>query len=170
MAGSRKRAGDIALFIIALGCTALIAGCARDSSLQIGERAPEISVLDLNDRTVKLSDFRGNVVIVRFWSNGCRACAAEMPLLGELGTRYVERGLVILAVNLGDPKGDVEIFVKELKISYPVLLDPLLIAAGKFGVKAVPTTFFVDRDGIARKVLVGGTTQELFEKTLVSLL
>ncbi len=147
----------------------IISGCSKDRTLKIGESAPGISVLDLNDKTVKLSDFRGKVVMLRFWSTGCRICVAGMPAIDEFGKRYEERGLAVLAVNRGDSKERVEKFVRTLDISYPVLLDPALIAAKKYGVSAVPTTVFIDRNGIARKVILGEMMRE-FEKAADELL
>lgn len=166
----KRSACKLILFIAALSCAALIAGCIKDRAWKIGESAPEISALELNNQTVKLSDFRGKVTVLRFWSSGCRACVDEMPVIDKFSKRYSGKGLIILAVNMGESKESVENFVKDLNISYPVLLDPALIAAKKYGVKAVPTTFLIDRNGIAKKVFVGETTQELFEKTVGSLL
>lgn len=145
---------------------ALLSGCAREESWKVGSRAPEISVLDLADRTVKLSDLRGRPVVVRFWATGCSACVAGMPKLDAFSKSYRDKGLTVLAVNVGNSKPLVEAFAKGLKLTYPVLLDPALIAAGKYGVTSVPTTVFIDRKGIARKKVAGEVTQELFEKTV----
>lgn len=151
-------------------CAALIAGCVIESSWNIGMKAPEVSVLDLNDKVVKLSDFKGNVVALRFWSSACKACVNEMPAIDDIGKKYSGRGMVILAVNIGESKETVERFVKKLNISYPVLLDPAHIAAKKYGVIGVPTTFFIDRNGIAKKAVVGAIAQKEFEKTIVGML
>jgi peroxiredoxin len=156
--------------VIAIACMALVAGCSRDQSWEVGASAPEISVLDLNERTVKLSDFRGQVVVLRFWSTGCKACVAAMPALDQFSADYREKGVAVVAVDLGDAREQVEAFARELNLSYPLLLDPLKIAAGKYGVRAVPTTFFIDRDGIGRKVVIGEVTQNMFDKTVGGLL
>jgi peroxiredoxin len=158
------------LFIAALTGAIFIAGCIKDRAWQIGDAAPEISALDLNDQTVKLSDFRGKVVVVRFWSAGCKACLDEMPVIDAFSKRHNDKGLAVLAVNRGESKERVEKFVIRLNISYPVLLDPAAIASKKYSVTTVPTTFFIDRNGIARKVVPGPMTQEQFEKTILELL
>lgn len=154
----------------ALICAAFITGCVKENSLNMGMNAPEISVLDLNDKVVKLSDFRGKVIVLRFWSSACKACVNEMPVIDNIGKKYSGKGMVILAVNIGESKETVERFAKKLNVSYPVLLDPLHIAAKKYGVIGVPTTFFIDRNGIAKKAAVGEMSQEAFEKTVVGLL
>lgn len=156
--------------LLLLAVAALVAGCERERSWAVGASAPEISVLDLNERTVKLSDYRGQVVVLRFWSTGCKACVAAMPALDRFSADYRGKGVAVVAVNLGDAKELVEAFARELNLSYPLLLDPLRIAAGKYRVSAVPTTFFIDRDGIGRKVVIGEVTPNMFDKTVGELL
>ena len=159
-----------AITVTALLLAALLGGCAKEQTWKKGSKAPEISVLDLNEKTVKLSDFKGQVVVLRFWATGCKACVAGMPVLDELSKGYREKGVTVLAVNMGNPKPLVAVFAKGLKLSYPVFLDPALIAAKKYGVRAVPSTYFIDRKGIARHFAVGEITQELFDKTVGELL
>lgn len=161
----KRKVSAMVLTMLAFACIALLAGCEKDRTWKIGESAPEISVLDLGDKTVKLSDFKGKPVVLRFWATGCSACVAGMPKLDSYSKVYRDKGLTVLAINMGNSKGLVEAFAKGLKLSYPVLLDPALIAAKKYRVTAVPTTFFIDGKGIARKVVVGEVTREDFEKT-----
>lgn len=166
----KRSAFALAMTVIAFACMALLTGCEKDRTWKVGARAPEISVLDLGDRTVKLSEFKGKPVVLRFWATGCSACVAGMPKLDSYSKAYRDKGLAVLAINMGNSKPLVEAFAKGLKLSYPVLLDPALIAAKKYGVRAVPTTFFIDGKGIARKVVVGEVTREDFEKTVGELM
>ena len=159
-----------ALAAAAFACMALMTGCKKEAQLRIGENAPEIAALDLNYSAEKLADFRGKVVVLRFWSTGCKACVAEMPQIDEFGKRYRDRGLAVVAVNVGDTREKVADFVRTLKISYPVLLDEANITARRYRVTAVPTTCFIDRNGIARKIVFGEMMQEQLEKTVRELL
>lgn len=168
MVGTMKRSADL-LILFVLGLL-LSAGCVKDRTWKTGESAPEISVLDLNEHIVRLSDFRGKAVVVRFWSAGCKACLAEMPMIDVFYKRNKDKGLAVLAVNRGESKERVERFVTNLNISYPVLLDPEAIASKNYGVTAVPTTYFIDKKGIARKVIPGPISQDLFEKAVFELL
>ena len=154
------------VFLLAL----LVSGCKKEESWKTGKKAPEISVLDLNEKTVKLSDFKGEVVVLRFWATGCKACVAGMPVLDEYSKPYRDRGVTVLAVNMANPKPMVEVFAKGLKLSYPVFLDPALIAAKKYGVRAVPSTYFIDRKGVARSFVVGEIKKDAFDKTVQDLL
>lgn len=136
-----------AITVTALLLAALLVGCAKEQTWKKGSKAPEISVLDLNEKTVKLSDFEGQVVVLRFWATGCKACVAGMPVLDEFSKGYREKGVTVLAVNMGNPQPLVEVFAKGLKLSYPVFLDPALIAAKKYGVRAVPSTYLYRQKG-----------------------
>lgn len=170
MAGWRVRLNGFATILILTVLGSALGGCVKEQTWKIGTRAPVISVLDMNEKTVKLSEFRGKPVVLRFWATGCKACVAGMPKLDDASKGYRDKGLAVLAINMGNPKALVEVFAKGLKLSYPVFLDPALIAAKKYGVKSVPTTFFIDRKGVANKVVVGDISQELFDKTMMDLM
>lgn len=158
------------LYVALWVCTAFIGGCEKDQTWKIGSKAPQISVLDLQDTTVKLSDFKGKVVILRFWATGCSACIKGMPLLDEFRKKYSENDLAVLGVNIGGSKELVQAFAKGLKLSYPVLLDPASMASKKYLVRSVPTTCFIDRKGIARQVIVGEISQKVFDEIVGKLL
>ena len=159
-----------ALSVAVLLLAAFLGGCKKEQTWKTGTAAPEISVLDLNEKTVKLSDFKGQVVVLRFWATGCKACVAQMPVLDEFSKPYRDKGLTVLAVNMANPKPLVETFAKGLKLSYPVFQDPALIAAKKYGVRAVPTTYIIDRNGIGRSFAVGEITKKTFDETVRKLL
>jgi cytochrome c biogenesis protein CcmG/thiol:disulfide interchange protein DsbE len=158
------------LFLAVFVGAALITGCEKERTWKIGAPAPEISVLDGDDKTVKLSAYKGKVVMLMYWESGCQACIAGMPALEAFHSRYKDRGLAVLAVNMGNSRELVAAFAKGLHISYPVLRDPELIAAKKYGVRAVPTTYFIDRNGVARKAVAGEINQDLFDKAVKDLL
>lgn len=171
MPGIRNGWGFVALSTaLALVLAVLVSGCKKEEVWKPGSKAPEISVLDLNDKTVKLSDYKGQVVVLRFWQTGCKACVAGMPVLDEYSKPYRDQGVTVLAINMGNPKPMVEVFAKGLKLSYPVFLDPALIAAKKYGVRAVPSTYFIDRKGVAGSFVAGEIKKENFDKTVQDLL
>jgi len=170
MCAPKRYAHLAAISLMAMFIAAFLGGCTKEQTWKTGSRAPDFSVLDLNDKTVKLSDYKGRVVILRFWATGCKACVAGMPVLDDLSKPYRDKGVTVLAVNMANSKPLVEVFAKGLKLTYPVFLDPALIAAKKYGVRAVPSTYFIDRKGVARHFVVGEVTQELFDKTVDALL
>jgi len=148
----------------------LLVGCQSDPAWKIGTSAPEISLLDLQDATVKLSAYRGDVIVLRFWASGCKDCVAGMPAMDRYSKKYRGRGVTVIAVNMGDSREVVEGFVKKMQLGYPVLRDPALIAAKKYHVSSVPTTFFINRKGTAKLVVPGEVNQQLFDKEVTSLL
>jgi len=158
--------------LLSILCAVLMvnAGCKKDETWKVNSPAPQISVFDLNNATVKLSDFKGKVVVLRFWASGCKACVEEMPKLDGFRKKYREQDLAVLGVNIGGSDKLVEAFTKGLKITYPMLLDPSSIASKKYAVKMVPTTFFIDRNGNAKQVIFGEMPQKAFEQIVESLL
>ncbi len=165
-----KRIGYPLLCVTLWLSVAFTGGCEKDQTWKSGSKAPQISVLDLHDATVKLSDFKGKVVVLRFWATGCKACVAEMPLLDGFRKKYSENDLAVLGVNVGGSKELVEAFAKGLNITFPVLYDPAMIAAKKYGIRSVPTTYFIDRNGIAKQVIAGEVPQKVFDKIVGALL
>ncbi len=165
-----ERIGLPLLYVALVACAAFIGGCVKDQTWKSGSQAPQISVLDLRNATVQLSDFRGKVIVLRFWATGCKACVAEMPRLDKFRKKYSEKDLAVLGVNIGGSKDLVEAFAKGLNISYPLLLDPAMIAAKKYAVRTVPTTFFIDRNGNAKQVIAGEIPQQAFDKIVASMI
>ncbi len=157
------------LFIfLALSCI----GCReKQVQLKVGDVAPRFSLSGLDGRkTTVPDDFRGKVVVIRFWADWCSACAREMPAVDYVYHKYRERGLVVLAVNVGQPRDVAQAFVTNLKISYPVLLDTYSLTAKKYGVPRVPFTFVLDRSGVIRSKILGETERKTFEGIIVNLL
>lgn len=158
------------LYMAIWACAAFLGGCEKDQTWKTGSQAPQISVLDLQDATVKLSDFRGKVVVLRFWATGCKACVEGMPALDRFRKKYSENDLAVLGINIGGSKELVEAFAKGLKLSYPVLLDPANMAAKKYLVRSVPTTCFIDRNGVAKLVVAGEIPQKMFDQVVGKML
>lgn len=150
--------------------TMLLAGCVKEQKWTPGAPAPAVSVLDLQDGTVKLSDYRGKVVVLRFWQTGCKACVEGMPALDRFRKKYSANDLAVLGVNIGGSKELVGAFARNLNLSYPVLLDPAMIAAKKYAVRTVPTTYFIDRDGKARQIVAGEIPQKMFDQIIAKML
>lgn len=138
----------------------------------VGSQAPEIELKDLRDETVRLSDFRGKPVLVNFWATWCVPCRTEMPIIEKQYRAYKDRqGLVILAVDVKDDSGidAVRTFLGELSLTFPVLLDADSSAETAYNVRGLPTSFFVDREGVIRAARVGSMNDEYIEQELQKL-
>ncbi len=118
---------------------------AAASSVQ--GNAPDFALVSLTGKTYRLSDLRGKPVVLNFWATWCPPCKAEMPLLEREAAR-LQGQVVFLAINFGEPKEMVEIFQENMGFQNLILLvDEKGIAGRKYGVQALPTTFFVDAQG-----------------------
>ena len=149
----------------------LTATDAAAASLRIGSMAPGAVISALSGAQVRIpEDLKGKVVILHFWQVGCSSCKLEMPAMEDLYGKYRGKGLEILAVNVGQPKERVKAFAAELKISYPLLIDPNEKNAGLFGVTDVPRTYVIDRGGVVRYRILGSAAPETLKKLILSLL
>jgi len=137
----------------------------------VGVTPPKFTLLDLKgDKIAMPEDFSGKVVVIRFWIDSCKSCEKEMPEIDLIYNKYKDKGLVVLAINVGQSKNAAEAFATKLHISYPVLLDTDSSTTEQYGVKAVPFTFVVDRKGVITKRILGETERESFEKMIQGLL
>ena len=152
MAGGRGvkiAAGALVLGGLAVG--GLLAARPRGPLL-----APDFAVADLEGRAVRLSALRGRVVLVNLWTTWCPPCREEMPSMERLYQRLRGRGLELLAVSEDeDGKRVVEPFVREMKLSFPVLMDPDHQVGDRYGVWGYPETFVVDRTGHVVERVIG---------------
>jgi peroxiredoxin len=135
----------------------------------IGDHPPEFILSDLNGKLVSLYQFKGKVVVLYFWADWC---CRERTLLtdNQFYQKYKEKGLVILAINSGQPKKVVERFVKERNVAYDVLLDLRFTATKQYGVVSLPMIFVLDRDGIVRNRILGQVEFGYLEKAVLTLL
>jgi peroxiredoxin len=120
------------------------------------QQAKAFAVPSPGGSSVKLADFRGKVVFLNFWATWCPPCREEMPAMERLHQRYRDKGLVVLALSVdADGAPAVIPFLKEHKLSFRVGLDPKMAVADKYGVRALPSTFLVDRKGNLAALAIG---------------
>jgi len=118
----------------------------------------------LQGEKVTLSHLRGKIVVVNFWATWCLPCRKETPALEKAYDQYKDSGMVILGVNLADQDSvsEVESFVQEFKLTYPILLDQDGSISNLYQIEGLPMTFFINREGIIRTLVVGGPMSETF--------
>ena len=110
--------------------------------------APDFTLPSLSAKSVRLADLRGKVVVLNFWATWCLPCRAEMPALDALYQLYKDRGLDVVGVNLDRlSTTTVEDFLKEVKVTFRVVLDPSWSTAQAYRVVGLPTTYLIDRAG-----------------------
>jgi peroxiredoxin len=119
------------------------------SEFKEGQRGPAFSLATLDGRRAALADYRDKLVVVNFWATWCVPCMDEMPALEALWKDYRERGLVVLGVSVdrGSPRALLEPYVRNLRLTFPILLDPDSKTANTWRVTALPATFVVKPGG-----------------------
>jgi cytochrome c biogenesis protein CcmG, thiol:disulfide interchange protein DsbE len=125
--------------------------------LLVGKVAPDFQLPDLNDRQLRLSDYRGKVVFLNFWATWCKPCREEMPSMEVLYKTFEKDGLVILAVSIDrvTTKKDIPPFVKGLNLTFPVLVDSWGQTDKRYKLMGVPETYIIDQQGVLREKVIG---------------
>ena len=132
-------------------------------SPRAGFPAPPFTLEDLEGRPRSLTELQGKVVVINLWASWCPPCRAEMPALQNVSASYSDQDLVILGVHMTahDSEANARDFVGEYGLSFPILLDRAGEVGRLYQSRALPTTFFIDREGVIRQVVVGGPLSEI---------
>ncbi len=133
--------------------------------------APDFTLPQLDGDSLTLSDFKGKVIILNFWATWCPPCRMEIPDFVALYDKYEEEGLLIIGVNLD--KGDtraVKQFSENYSINYPVVLGNVDVTQSYGGIRAIPATFIIDKDGNIREKYIGYQSRATFEEAVKRLL
>lgn len=144
------------LLFLALMIFTLLGGMAKKPPL-VGGPAPQFTLKTLKGESVQISDYHGKVVLLNFWATWCKPCKAEMPEIQAAYEAYKDEGFVVLAINFGEKREKAQKLVKEMGLSFPVLLDRDIEVAERHRVVSLPVTFFVDAKGIIKEQVFGGT-------------
>ncbi len=140
--------------------------------LRVGAPPPDISLPLLGGGTLRLpAGVQGKVAVIHFWSSGCSSsCRDEMTVLETLAAAYRSRGVVVVAVNVGQKGSEVREFLKGVNPSYPVALDEGRKGAQAYDSVDLPRTFILDRKGLIRYKIIGGAGEGTLKKMVLSLL
>ncbi len=157
------------LWLGALLAALLLAACAAADQLPAepiaGNPAPDFALTDTNGQTVRLQDSRGRITLINFWATWCGPCRYEMPLLTAAAAQYPD-DLAVLAVNFAESQAVVQQYAADLGLGFVPLLDSDGAVYAQYQVRGLPTTFFLDAEGIIRAVHIG----ELSESQLAAYL
>jgi len=106
-----------------------------------------INLKDMNGRNVSLSDFKGKIVFLNFWTTWCPTCRIEMPSMEKLHQKFKNKDFALVTINLQESASQVKGFFKEFKLSFTALLDTTGEVGASFGIRAIPTTYILDKTG-----------------------
>jgi peroxiredoxin len=132
-----------------------------------GSPAPDFSLLALDGKTTRLSDFRGKAVLLNFWATWCGPCKIEMPWLVDLQKQYGTQGLQVVGVAMDDAsKEDIAKFATDMGVNYPILIGKEAVGDEYGGVPALPETFVIARDGKIVDKIIGIRGKAEFEDVI----
>ena len=126
-----------------------------ESAPQVGELAPDFQLPDLKGKAVYLSDFHGSPILVNFWATWCAPCQSEMPYIQAVYEEWSGRGLVVLTIDIGESSSQARDFMESNRLTFPVLLDSDGKVAERYNVRGIPTTIFIDTEGIIQVMKIG---------------
>ena len=157
MSLTARISGSVGAILLAMAIASVVPQARADDHLASGlgiqkpkeqVEAPNVIGTDPDGNTIRLQDFRGKVVFLNFWATWCIPCRLEMPAMERLYQAFKGQGFVVLAVNVQEGTGPVRAFVRELKLTFPVVLDPKGTAAMAYAVRGLPATYLIDRSQI----------------------
>lgn len=150
----RRVAYSACLLLIFLLLAALIGCYSGSRPPRIGTPAPDFTVQD-SDRSVKLSDYRGQIVVLNFWATWCPPCVEEMPSLVEMQRRMKAKGITVVAVSVDVDQGAYNQFVKEHNVNLLTVRDAGQKSNALYGTFKFPETYIIDRNGVMRRKFLG---------------
>ncbi|HUE04875.1 MAG TPA: redoxin domain-containing protein [Bryobacteraceae bacterium] len=174
---SALRLGAVLLTGFLLGC--VIYGCSPAKTVKAAslkpdkERhaAPDFALKDADGKTVRLSEYKGKVVLVDFWATYCGPCKIEIPWFMDFERKHKDQGFSVLGIDMDDEGWDaVKPFVSDVGINYRIVVGNDATADKFGGIEALPTTFLIDRQGRIADVHVGLTSKSEFENAIEQLL
>lgn len=137
---------------------------SADLSAMVGKPAPPMSLETVDGAAVSLESLKGKGVILNFWATWCPPCKVEMPELEKTHRDGADDGIVVVGVNYQQEADTVRKYIQEASLSLPVVLDSNGEVSRKYHVTALPTTFFIDREGVVAGFFVGPLTAETLDE------
>ena len=162
--------------VLALGVIGflLMQGNAKNefsaSSSEAREPAPNFTLALLGGKSFQFSDHKGKPVLINFFASWCLPCREEMPVLEQIAREYQTKGVVFLGIAVDDTEEKMNDFIKRYNVTFPVGLDKTAEIQKSFGLYGIPTTYFIDKQGVINYFHSGVVTEELLRHELDKLL
>jgi peroxiredoxin len=136
---------------------------------QQGFLAPDFELQTPSGETIKLSELRGQAILVNLWATWCPPCRAEMQSIEKVYQEYKDRDFTVLAVNMTyqDDPGAIPPFVTKQALNFPILLDETGEMANAYQLRSLPSSYFIKPDGIINEVVIGGPMAEALLRTRI---
>ncbi|MBM7552418.1 thiol-disulfide oxidoreductase ResA [Thalassobacillus pellis] len=159
----------VLVLLLGLVAFAVIGNLSKDNAVVAeGEEAPnfQLKQFGTNGKTMSLEDLEGKGVMLNFWATYCKPCEAEMPYMQKLYPKYKDKGVEIVGVNLDATKMIVNKFIDEYDLTFPNLHDEGGQVMDLYNVGQIPSTYFINEDGVVVEKVVGPLTLEKLDSYL----
>ena len=128
--------------------------------LGVGDEAPDFTLVDLNGKEHRLSDYKGQGVFLNFWGTWCKPCAKEMPAMDRQYEVYKDQGVHVLAVNIAQSNFEVERFAKQYGLDFPIVIDKTKSVMEAYNIDPLPTTLLINSEGKIEQIVRGEMTEQ----------
>jgi cytochrome c biogenesis protein CcmG, thiol:disulfide interchange protein DsbE len=152
------------------GGVALATATPAPAAPLVGHYAPNVTLPDLHDKPVSIASLRGSVVLLNFWYASCLPCQIEMPGLEHTYQAHASQGFTVVGIDVTDSVQDISAFTTRLGISYPILREDAGRAQLAYEVRALPSSFLIDRAGVIRAIYAGPLNSSNVAQQLAALL
>jgi len=142
--------------LLVIGFTLVFSiSASHAASEKLSGKAPNFTLKSRSGKNIKLSELRGQVVMLNFWASWCGPCRKEMPILEKIHKKYKRLGFTLLGVNVEENSMDAKNYLKDVKVTFPILFDTRQKTSKLYNVSAMPTTIIIDRNGNKRFIHKG---------------
>lgn len=159
----------IVLFLLVSAIIFAIATRDNEKVLAIGDAAPDFELVDLEGNAHRLSEYKGQGVLLNFWGTWCPPCKAEMPYMENQYKEFEEKGVQILAVNIKQSNYTVETFRDQYGLTFPIVIDKNESVRRAYDVLPLPTTILINEDGIIEDIITTEMTEEQIRSYMESI-
>ena len=144
--------------------TEMFLGSADGAVAKVGSPAPDFTTTSADGQSLRLSSYKGKGVILNFWATWCPPCRAEMPYITKVSEEYKDKGLVVVGIDMQEAAELVTPFLKQFSMQFPVGLDLTGEIANTYRVRAIPTTYFIDSQGVIQQMHRGSISEALLRQ------
>ena len=133
----------------------ILFSCQKQEGIPVGETVPDFETYNIKGEKVKISDYRGKVVMLYFWADFCTTCQKEFPATQQYYEKLQSKDFELLAINVGQGAKSSKIFFDKYEPTFPMLLDTAGQISKMFAVKELPTNYFINPDGKIERRIIG---------------
>ena len=137
--------------------------------VKIGTKAPDFELVDLNGEKHRLSDYKGQGIVLNFWGTWCEPCKREFPAMENQYAEFKDLGVEILAINNRESDFSVNTYVKNMGMTFPVAIDEKDAVFRAYNIGNLPTTIFIDQNGVVTDISKGELSEEQIRAAMASI-